>query len=455
MYRPAMALEPFGRRALLAGGALVVAGGGVAGLTGCTGTGAPAARETSPNDPANPPSGDLDDWDAVRAEFALDPDLAHFAAYVLAAHPAPVRAAIERWREALDADTAAVVHDDQANDEAVRQAAGQYLDVPPDEIALTDSTTMGLGLVYHGLPLQPGDHVLTTTHEFYSTHESLRLAAGRSGAEVEQISLYDDPAAASADEMVGRVQAAVRPETRVVAMTWVHSGTGVKIPVREIADVLADANQDREPADRARLCLDAIHGLGAEDAGPPDLGCDVFISGTHKWLFGPRGTGLVWARREAGEDIAPSIPSFYAPAFTNWLTGGSAPSPFGVGNTPGGYQPFEHRWAVPAAFEFHRAIGPDRIAARTRELAAQLKDGLAGLSHVRLVTPEDPALSSGIVCCAVDGQDSTEVVGRLRDEHGVVTSVAPYREPNVRFGTSIVTTPEQVDAAVEAMSALG
>lgn len=363
------------------------------------------------------------DWEAVRAEFPLDPDLAHFAAYVLAAHPAPVRAAIERWRAALDADTATVVHEDYVHDEAVRAAAGQYLRVSPGEIALTDSTTMGLGLVYHGLALQPDDHVLTTTHDFYSTHEALRLAAARPGAAVERVALYDDPAEAAADVMVDRLASAVRRETRVVALTWVHSSTGVKIPVRQIADVLAEINADREPGQRARLYLDAIHGLGAEEDGPSELGCDVFISGTHKWLFGPRGTGVVWARVEAGEDVAPIIPSFYAPAFGNWLTGEDVPSPFGLGNTPGGYQPFEHRWAAVEAFDFHLSIGPDRVAARTRELATQLKDGLAGLSKVRLVTPQDPELSSGLVC----GRDRRR---RRRGGHSVAGRPWHRREPH-------------------------
>jgi selenocysteine lyase/cysteine desulfurase len=438
---------------LLAGGALVVAGGGVA-LAGCTDGEPAASRATAPDPSPNQPETGLDDWAAVRAEFDLDPGLAHFAAYVLAAHPAPVRAAIERWRAALDTDTVATLNDEQAQDEAVRAAAARYLRVAPDEIALTDSTTMGLGLVYHGVSLQAGDHVLTTTHDFYSTHESLRLAAARSGAEVEQVALYDDPAGATAEVMVERVAAAIRPETRIVALTWVHSGTGVKIPVRKIADVLTEANQSREPGERALLCLDAIHGLGAEEDGPVELGCDIYVSGTHKWLFGPRGTGLVWARREAGEAVAPTIPSFFAPSFGNWITGDDVPSPFGLGNTPGGYQPFEHRWAVSEAFEFHESIGPDRIAARTHELALRLKEGLAELPDVRLITPMDPALSSGLVCCDVAGMEPFEVVSRLRDEHGIVASVTPYREPYVRFGTSIVTSPEEVDAAVEAMGIL-
>ena len=59
-------------------------------------------------------------------------------------------------------------------------AAG-YLGVNPAELAFTDSTTMGLALTYRGL-ISPGDEVVTTEHDHYATHESLRLAGARCGA---------------------------------------------------------------------------------------------------------------------------------------------------------------------------------------------------------------------------------------------------------------------------------
>lgn len=426
------------RRGFFTGGALALTGAAVA----CT----PDQESAAP---------DLSDWGDVRGQFALDPKYAHFGAFVLAAHPRPVRTAIMRHRAELDRDPAAGLRRESELDEAVRSAAAKYLDVTPSAIALTDSTTMGLALVYHGLGLRRGDHVLTTTHDFYSTHESLRFVAERAGAEVQRVELYREPSETSAEEITSRLRKAIRPTTRVVALTWVHSSTGVKLPVRAIADTLAEANDGRDPQRRALLCLDAVHGFGAEDAGPVELGCDVFITGTHKWLFGPRGTGLIWANHDAAAAIAPVIPPFSPGGFGTWLGAPVAPEEFGLRATPGGYQPFEHRWAVAEAFAFHQAIGRSRVAARTRALATRLKDGLAELGKVRLVTPRDPELSAGIVCCELSGMDPGTAVERLRTRHRILASITPYRESYLRFGPSIVTTPKQVDAAVEALAAIG
>ena len=99
---------------------------------------------------------DLRRWTAVRAQFALDPNRIHLASFLLAAHPRPVRDAIERHRRGLDRNAVDVPARERGPaDGDARAAAGRYLGVPADEVALTDSTTMGLGLLYTRLALAP------------------------------------------------------------------------------------------------------------------------------------------------------------------------------------------------------------------------------------------------------------------------------------------------------------
>src|SRR6185436_4446669 len=171
------------------------------------------------------------------------------------------------------------------------------------------STTAGLGTLYSGLGLGAGDEVLTTEHDFYSTHESLRLRQLRDAVTVNRVRLYDEPERATAAEMVSRLRAAVTPRTRVVAVTWVHSSSGVALPIRAMADALAELNAGRAEADRALLCVDGVHGFGILDATPKALGCDFLVSGTHKWLFGPRGTGIIWGRPTAWARFTPVVPA--------------------------------------------------------------------------------------------------------------------------------------------------
>ena len=432
----------FGRREFLGLGA-ALAGTALVGAAGC-----------SPDEPA--PVADVASWGGIRELFTLTPDVLHFASFLLAAHPRQVREAIQHHRRELDANPVEYLHaNEQSLEHSVREAAGRYLRTPPDEIALTDSTTMGLGLMYRGLCLNPGDEIVTTEHDFYATHVSLRAAATRSGAEIRFVRLYDDPATATRGRIVDSIARALTPRTRCLAVTWVHSSTGVKLPLDEIAAVVRAANRDRPEPERVLLCADGVHAFGVEETSPVELGCDLFATGCHKWLFGPRGTGLLWGRSAAWRRLEPTIPSFDGSAYTAWMNGDTAPKgPPGSLMTPGGFHSFEHRWALSAALDLHARIGRRRIAERTRTLAGLLKRGLAANPRVRLRTPHDERLSSGLVCFELRDLAARDAVARLRAEHDVVLSVTPYRTEYVRAGPSILNTPEEVDRLLDAIRSL-
>jgi selenocysteine lyase/cysteine desulfurase len=203
------------------------------------------------------------------------------------------------------------------------------------------------------------------------------------------------------------------------------------------------------------LFVDGVHGLGAEAATIRELRCDAFASGCHKWLYGPRGTGVLWANERARELLRPTIPSFDDRAsYGAWLAGGEpAGPPDGARLTPGGFHSFEHRWALADAFRFHEAVGTTRVQTRVRSLAARLKTGLEDVRGVRLRTPGGAGLSAGLVCFEVDGIDPDEVVRRLAARH-IVASVTPYARRYVRFGPGIVNSRLDVDAAVRAVATI-
>jgi selenocysteine lyase/cysteine desulfurase len=385
---------------------------------------------------------DLRDWGSVRSQFELEPGRIHLTSFLLATHPRLVRDAIAAHRQRLDANPVEYLHGPgDGLSAAAREAAGRFLGAPASEVALTDSTTMGLGLLYTRLALGADDEVLTTEHDFYATHESLRL----SGVRVRRIALHDDPRRASEDEIVSRVRRAVTGRTRVVALTWVHSSTGVRIPVRAIAEALPE---------RVLVCVDGVHGFGARAETVRDLGCDAFVSGCHKWLYGPRGTGVLWANERVRELMRPTIPSFDGSSYGAWVAGGApGGTPDGPTLTPGGFHSFEHRWALPEAFALHNGIGRERVEARIRGLASRLKARLAEVRGVRLRTPQSPGLSAGLVCFEVAGRDPGEVVAHVASRR-IVASVTPYAQRYVRLGPGIVNTPEHVDAAVAAIASL-
>ncbi len=245
---------------------------------------------------------DLRAWSVVRQQFDLDPGYTHLGLFYLASHPRPVRAAIESYRKKLDANPFLTV--EQGMFEApekniplrVTTAIGKYIGVNAEDIALTQNTTTGLSLIYHGLPLKAGDEILTTNHDHYVHHEAIRLATERNGASWRKIPLWESWDGVTVDGIVDHIRREIRPNTRVVGVTWVHSQSGIRMPIRRVADMIAEVNRNR--AERVLLVVDGVHGVGVEDPNIAALGADAFSAGLHKWIFAPRGTGFVWAKPE-------------------------------------------------------------------------------------------------------------------------------------------------------------
>ena len=402
--------------------------------------------------PATASPSKFDTWESIRGQFSLSSALIHMAGFFLAAHPASVREAIERHRRGLDADPIGYWFEQEEKQEtAVLRAAADYLAVDPAEIALTDSTTMGLGLLYGGLRLQSDQEILTTIHDHYSTETSLRLRAERTGGTIRQISLYKSLKTVSRNELIDALVQQVRPQTRIVAVTWVHSSTGLKLPIHDMATALAMINRSRAEQDRVIFCVDGVHALGVEDFRLGDVGCDFLVAGTHKWMFGPRGTGLVWGHKRAWPVAHATIPTFNTQAYDMWMKLTPPKDlPTSVYMTPGGFHSFEHRWALDEAFKFHQAIGKARVTGRIYELNLQLKQGLAKMPHVTLHTPLAQDLSAGIVCFEVEGLSPSQVVERLK-QRGIVGSVTPYATQYARVAPGLLNSTEEVETVLHAI----
>ena len=247
--------------------------------------------------------------------------------------------------------------------------------------------------------------------------------------------------------MIAAIKGAITERTKVLAVTWVHSVSGVKLPIRKLADALGN--------NRPLLVVDGVHALGVEPDRIEIEFCDVFVAGTHKWLGGPRGTGLIWSIK-GWDRMNPVIPSFAFEPYIAWMEGRTVRPDrrenLGALFTPGGYHSFEHRWALADAFAWQSGLGRDKVAARIHGLAQRLKDGIA--DHVRLVTPaRAPRSRPGWSASTSTGMEPEDAVERLAAQR-IRATVTPYADRHVRLGTSLHVDERDVDAAVGAIKAL-
>ncbi|MCP1444497.1 selenocysteine lyase/cysteine desulfurase [Pseudomonas sp. GGS8] len=385
--------------------------------------------------PAATPPGDK--WAQLRQLFDQDPDYLHFSNFLITSHPTPVREAIEMHRAALDKNPGLAMDWDlgviEQREEEVRVWAGRYLQANAKQIALTGSTTEGLAMIYGGVHVRPDQEILTTAHEHYATHTILDLRTQRDGTRVRKIRLFKDPQTVSKAEILASIEQNIKPETRVLGLTWVHSGSGVKLPIADIGALVDKHNRNRADHDRIIYLVDGVHGFGVEDLSFPAMNCDFFIAGTHKWLFGPRGTGIVCSRSEEVKYVTPIIPTF------------SEATAFSTTMTPGGYHSFEHRWALNEAFKLHLQLGKADVQTRIHALNSYMKKRLQAHSQIELVTPLSPELSSGFSFFRVKGQSSEKIAAWLMQNRVIADAVERDVGPVIRTAPGLLNTEAEVD----------
>lgn len=375
------------------------------------------------------------DWEDVRRQFNIDTSNSHFGGFLIASHPKPVRDEIERIKNMFDKDPENTLNLQNSRYNSVKNAIGRYLDVSTRNIALTDSTTMSMSLLYTGLKINSDSEILYSNHDHHlATVKSLELLKQRNGTSLRKFNIYNDPRNITEQGIVDNVVNAVRPNTRVLALTWVHSHTGVKIPVKKISSALKTINASRGEYNKVIFCLDGVHGLGIDGETVTELGVDFFGAGTHKWMFGPRGTGILVANknRTFSPDVVPVIPSFSS-------------SPY----TPGGFHSFEYRWALDKAFDFHQNIGKSNIGKRIHYLNRKLKEGLRSIPKVTVYTPMEDNLSAGIVCFMVRGYSVDGVIEKLKNNK-IIGSPSVY----VRLAPSLYTLDSDIDKVLNVIKGM-
>ncbi|MGR4043889.1 pyoverdine-tailoring periplasmic protein PvdN [Pseudomonas sp. 910_21] len=380
-------------------------------------------------------------WTQLRQLFDLDPDYVHLSNFLITSHPRPVREAIEKYRAVLDRNPAlAMDYDTQytwQREAQVRESVGRYLQIKPGQVALIGSTTEGLALMYGGIHVRPGQEILTTIHEHYSTRNALKYRTQRDGTQVRTIELFKSPHRMSTDEVLGNIDRNIRANTRVLGMTWVQSGSGVKLPIGEIGKLVDQHNRNRDEHERILYCVDGVHGLGVENITFADLNCDFFVAGTHKWMFGPRGTGIFCSRSEQLEHLTPMVATF------------SENQNFATTMTPGGYHSFEHRWAVDQAFDLHMQLGKANIQSRIHELNSYLKQRLQEHPGIELVTPLSPEHSAGFTFFRGQNLDTDATAAWLIENRILVDAVDRDAGPVVRMAPGLLNSEADIDRTMD------
>lgn len=325
---------------------------------------------------------------------------------------------------------------------AARSGLARLLTVKEAELGITVNTSQAMQQIIRGISWQPGDTFIMTSLEHVSTYGLAYVLEQEYGVTVKVIEGDQDDTA-----LLDDLASALTERTRLICLSHIASPNGRLLAVKEAA---ALAHKQGVP-----VVLDLAQSVGQMPVDISALGCDFAVGSGHKWLLGPMGTGYIYI--SAGH-IANFCPNFI-PDRSPW-TLADAPTPAATARSRTEIGTYNHALVVGLgrAVQVAESIGLDTIQARIAQLTQRLRQEVAKIDRVRIITPLEEGKSAGITSLMFDGftkETMDNLVERLHTQQKAVVKAQWLTAPPdpvkvaMRISVAAFNTEDEVACLLE------
>ncbi len=363
-------------------------------------------------------------WKAIGQSFAISRGIINLNNGGASPSPRLVTEAFIRYKHQEDATAYTMWQMLEPQAETIRAGLAKLFGCEPDEIAITRNASESLQILLLGIDLRSGDEVITTTQDYPRMLTALRQRELRDGPKLKLIKIPLAPL--STDEIVAAFESAITADTKLILISHQINITGQIMPVRKICDMA-----------RARgieTVVDGAHSYAQLDFKRDDLQCDYFGSSLHKWLYAPKGAGLLYVRKDKIRNVWALMASedknrHDIRKFEEIGTHSSAT-----------------RLSIGEALLYHEAIGAKRKEERLRYLSSYWMNRLKSLDRIGFNTSFDPDQFCAIANFKIDGIDPETITQHLMAKHKIIATPIIHDEfTGVRITPNIFTSLGELD----------
>ena len=385
----------------------------------------------------------------LAEQFLLDPDVTFLNHGSYGACPRPVFEDYQRWQLKLERQPVAFLDSRRnlaANLRAAREAIAAEIGTHAENIAQVSNATSGLNIVIQSLPLEEGDEILTTNHEYNALEKTWAFVARRTGAKV--VAATVPLPLTSAEAFHDAVMAGVTERTKVLFLSHITSATALLFPIESL---VAEARKRGIVS-----VIDGAHTPGHIRLNLDALGADFYAGNCHKWMMAPKGSAFIYAHPDRQRMIDPLVISH------GWTADNKEPGvrgPFGSSvfvdqiEMQGTRDPSP--WlAVPAALKFRRENDWTSVSAdchrMAQDTAARMREmtGLPALSSPEFCAPQ-------MVAMPIPPCDPLAVHMALIDQYGIEIPVFEWQGHHIaRLSCQGYNTQAQMDKLIGALDEL-
>lgn len=314
--------------------------------------------------------------------------------------------------------------------ETIRTGLAEIFGCDAEEIAITRNASESLEILLMGMDFKSGDEILTTTQDYPRMLTTLKQREMREGLKLNLIKVPIAPK--DVNDLATPFERAITPRTKLILMAHQINLTGQIMPVRKVCEMA-----------RARgieTIVDGAHAFAQFDFKRDDLQCDYYGTSLHKWLYAPKGTGMLYVKKD-------KIPKVWALMASEDKNKNDIRKFEEIGTHSAAM-----RLAIGEAVLFHNAIGGKRKEERLRYLSRYWMNKLKNVPKIGFNTSFDENQSCAIANVKVEGVDPVQIGSYLMSKHKIFTTPIVHEEfTGIRITPNVYTTLWELDRFCEQM----
>ena len=374
---------------------------------------------------------DEDYWSVIQNSFTVTRGIVNLNNGGVSPSPRIVTEALVRyiWQQE-DATAYTMWQILEPQSETIRTGLAELFGCDREEIAITRNASESLEICLMGMDFKSGDEILTTTQDYPRMLTTLKQRERREGLVLKTVKIPIPPKNLS--EIAEAFERGITSRTKLILVSHQVNITGQITPVKQICEMAR--------AKGIETIVDGAHSFAQFDFKQKDLGCDYFGTSLHKWLYAPKGSGLLFVKRDKIEKLWPLMAAETKQnndirKFEEIGTHSAAP-----------------RLAIGEAMLFHNGMGGKRKEARLRYLSRYWMNRLKDVPKIRFTTSFDPAQSCAIANVEIVGVDPVAIGSYLFAKHRVFTTPIVHEEfKGIRITPNVYTTLGELDRFADLM----
>ena len=318
-----------------------------------------------------------------------------------------------------------------------RIALASLVGTTPENLICVENATYGMNIVANSIPLQPGDEVLLTDHEYGAVSRIWEQICQQKRIPAPVITTLPLPVANTSD-VIDVMESAITARTRLIVLSHITSPTAMTLPVSEICQ-LAEQHG-------IMTCIDGPHAVAQVPLELDKLGCDFYTASCHKWLSASFGSGFLFVHPRQQHLVQPVVTSWgsllekerqqWFDEF-HWL-GTRDPTPF---------------LTILPAIAFLESVGWEAFRSRTRYLAEQARKRISEVTGREPLTPDDGAWYTSMGHIPLGPHCPDNLQDRLWKECSIEVPIIRFGgQQFVRVSCHLYTTCAEIDLLVNALA---